>query len=166
MWSWRDPSISRIPPREKVCNFAPLVRFIAPAMNQPDEPFRQAQGPEPAEGQDDLWRLLGKARPPKVSPFFARNVLREVRGLRQEQPGFFAILRRRWQLTLATAAAGCIAVVAASQFLGGDLRNGQADPLAAIAQQVSESPDYYVINDLDDLLASEESSVWLDNPPH
>ena len=147
----------------KVCNFAPPVRFIVPAMNQPDEPFRQAQDPE---RHDDLWRLLGKARPPAVSPFFTRNVLREVRGLRQEQPGFFAILRRRWQLTLATAAAGCIAVVAASQFLGGDLRNGQTDPLSAIAQQVSDSPDYYVINDLDDLLASEESSVWLDNPPH
>ena len=135
-------------------------------MNLPDEPFRQAQGPEPAEGHDDLWKLLGNARPPKVSPFFARNVVREIRGLRQEEPGFFATLRIRWQLTLATAAAVCIIAVAASQFIGGDLRNGQADPLTAIAQQVSDSPDYYVINDLDDLLALEESSVWLDNPLH
>ena len=122
-------------------------------MNQPDE-------------HDDLWKLLGRARPPAVSPFFARNVVREVRGLPQEPAGFFATLRRHWQLTLATAAAGCMIAALASQFIGGDLHNGQADPLAVIAQQVSDSPDYYVINDLDDLLASEESSVWLDNPVH
>ena len=73
-------------------------------MNQPDE-------------HDDLWKLLGKARPPAVSPFFARNVVREVRGLHQEQPGFFATLRRRWQLTLATAAAGCVIAAVASQFI-------------------------------------------------
>ena len=135
-------------------------------MNQPDEPFRQAQGPEPAEEQDDLWRLLGKVRRPAASPFFARNVLREVRALRQEQPGFIAALRRHWQLALASAAAGCIIAVAALQFLDDDLTGGQTDSLSVIAQQVSDSPDYYVINDLDDLLASEESSVWLENPAH
>ena len=119
-------------------------------MNQPDE-------------HDDLWRLLSKARTPKVSPFFSRNVLREVRGLSQEQPRFFATLRSRWQLTLATVAAGCVIAAVTSQFIAD---SGQADQLAVIAQQVSDSPDYYVINDLDDLLASEESSVWLDNPVH
>ena len=117
-----------------------------------------------SDENDDLWRLLGKARPPSVSPFFSRDVLREVRGLRQEQSGFFAALRRRWLLTL--AAAGCVIAVAASQFIGGNLRNGQPDALTEIVQQVSDSPDYYVINDLDDLLASEESSVWLDNSAH
>ncbi len=121
-------------------------------MNQPDE-------------HDDLWKLLGKARPPTVSPFFSRNVVREVRGLQQEQSGFFATLRRRWQLILATAAIGCVIVALPSQFIH-DSPNHQANPLAVIAQQISDSPDYYVINDLDDLLASEESSVWLDNPVH
>ena len=120
----------------------------------------------PSDENDDLWRLLGKARPPAVSPFFSRDVLRVVRNLRQEQPGFFATLRRRWQLTLATAAAGCIVAVAASQFIGGNLRNNQPDALTEIVEQVSDSPDYYVIADLDDLLASEESSVWLDNSVH
>ncbi len=122
-------------------------------MNKPDE-------------QDDLWRLLGNARAPKVSPFFARNVVREVRALKQERPGILAALLRRWKLTLATAAAGCIAFAAAFHFLDGDLRERQVDSLAAIVEQVSDSPDYFVINDLDDLLASEESSVWLDNPVH
>lgn len=122
-------------------------------MNQPDE-------------QDDLWRLLGKALPPKVSPFFARNVLREIRALKQERPGILAALLRRWKLTLATAVAGCIALAAAFHFLDSDLRERQVDSLAAIVEQVSDSPDYFVINDLDDLLASEESSVWLDNSVH
>ena len=120
----------------------------------------------PTDEQDDLWRLLGKARPPTVSPFFARNVAREVRGLRRESAGFYSMLRAHWRLAVATASVGCIAVVATTQFLGNDFRNRQIDSLMAITQQVSDSPDFYVINDLDDLLASEESSVWLDNSVH
>ena len=120
----------------------------------------------PSDENDDLWRLLGKARPPTVPPFFSRDVLREVRNLRQEPPGFFTTLRRHWQLTLAGAAAGCLAVFAAAQFIGGDPRDNQPDALTEIVEQVSYSPDYFVIADLDDLLASEESSVWLDNSVH
>ena len=116
----------------------------------------------PSDDNDDLWRLLGKARPPGVSPFFSRDVLREVRNLRQERPGFFATLRRHWQLPLATAAVACVAAFAAMQFIGG----GQPDAMTEVVQQVSDSPDYFVIADLDDLLASEESSVWLDNSVH
>ena len=120
----------------------------------------------PSDENDDLWRLLGKARPSAVPPFFSRDVLREIRNLRQEHPGFFATLRRHWQLTLATAAAGCIVAIAATQFIGGNPRSSQPDALTEIVEQVSDSPDYYVIADLDDLLASEESSVWLDNSLH
>lgn len=119
-------------------------------MNSPDE-------------NDDLWKLLGKARLPAVSPFFARNV---VRGARQEGTGFLSMLRRHWQLTATAALASCIAAVALLQFIGNDRRDRQIDSLMAITQQVSDSPDFYVINDLDDLLASEESSVWLDNSVH
>ena len=35
---------------------------------------------------DALWRLLGKSRPPSASPFFARNVLREIREIREIRP--------------------------------------------------------------------------------
>ena len=120
----------------------------------------------PSDENDDLWRLLGKARPPVISPFFARNVVREMRGARQEGPGFLAMLRCHWQLTATAAVAGCILAMTVSQFIGKDLHNRQIDSLMAITQQVSDSPDFYVINDLDDLLASEESSVWLDNSVH
>ena len=73
-------------------------------------------------------------------------------------------LRRRWQLVLSVAGTACVIALAAWQFFGGDLRNGQSEQLAAIVRQVSDSPDYDVIRDLDELLAWEESSVWLDNP--
>ena len=121
-------------------------------MNNPDE-------------QDDLWRLLGKARPPKVSPFFSRDVLREVRGLKQEQPGAFTALLAHWRLVLGGACAALVALVLVSHFYIGEPDGKSSDPLAAIAGQVSESTDYDVIGNLDELLAIEENSVWLESSP-
>ena len=113
--------------------------------------------------RDDLWHLLGKAKQPRVSPFFSRNVLREVRTLRQEKPGVFESLRRNWQLVSACAAAVVIAALVALQ-----QRAPEADPLAAITEQVAEevsaSSDYLVITELDELLAFEDNDVWLDTP--
>lgn len=116
-----------------------------------------------SEEHDDLWHLLGKARQPTVSPFFSRNVLREVRNLRQEQPGFFAWMRRHWQLT---AISTCAALMATGTFLKSPTSDHSAvedrQQLLAMAVTVSESPDYHVIAHLDELLDSEESSIWLD----
>ena len=120
----------------------------------------------PSDEPDDLWKLLGKARQPKVSPYFSRNIVREIRALSQERPGFFGMLSRYWRFTLASAAIGCVATIAALHFVGNLSQTRQIDSLVAITEQVSDSPDFYVINDLDDLLASEESSVWLDNSVH
>lgn len=114
----------------------------------------------PTEDHDDLWRLLGNAKTPAVSPFFSRNVLREVRSLRQERPGFAGWLHRHWRWQVPALACG-MAVVAGAGFLtdrGGD----EESQLFAIAEDVSASPDYQVISDLDELLAWEESSVWID----
>ena len=120
----------------------------------------------PPDEQDELWKLLGKARQPKISPFFARNVVREVRASRQEHPGFSGMLSRHWRFATASAAIGCVAALAAFQFVGNVSQTRQIDSLVAITEQVSDGPDFNVINDLDDLLASEESSVWLDNSVH
>jgi hypothetical protein len=117
----------------------------------------------PSDEQDDLWKLLGKARQPAASPFFARNVVREVRGLQREQPGFLSLLRSRWKLTFAAAAVSCVLAVVAVDRVERNLQSRQIDSLMAITEEVSNSPDFFVINDLDDLLASEESSVWLDS---
>ena len=40
------------------------------------------------DDDQELWDLLGQAAEPKISPFFARNVLREIR-----KPGDWATLR-------------------------------------------------------------------------
>jgi len=116
-----------------------------------------------SEEHDDLWHLLGKARQPTVSPFFSRNVMREVRNLRQEQPGFFAWIRRHWQLT---AIGTCAALMLAGTFLKSSTSEravvDEQQQLLVMAVTVSESPDYHVIAHLDELLDSEESSIWLD----
>ena len=109
--------------------------------------------------QDDLWRLLGRAKAPSVSPFFSRNVLRTIREEKQEKPGLLAWFHWRW---LALSASACVLLVASGVSLNRLSQPPQADPVMVLAQQVSTSPDYQVINHLDELLASEETSVWLD----
>ena len=120
-------------------------------MNHPDE-------------HDDLWHLLGKARQTRVSPFFARNVAREVRAQKQSEPGFFALLQRRWQFALASAAVASVIAAAGWQYWQADSSGGSSDQLTVIARQLSDSPVYDVISDLDELIASEETSVWLEGP--
>lgn len=136
--------------------------------------------------QDDLWRLLGSAKAPTISPFFSRNVLRAIREQKQEKPGlvaaFNAWLNWRW-VTLGAStclllviagfafhhptpppqsASGALAQAEPSSISAPSAGPQQADPVNALAQQVSTSPDYQVINHLDELLASEETSVWLE----
>lgn len=59
--------------------------------------------------KDELWNLLGKAKPVSVSPFFSRNVLREIR----QNPA------RPWisHLVLRWLGAGALAVLTAGFFL-------------------------------------------------
>src|SRR6202035_3024631 len=59
--------------------------------------------------QDDLWRLMGHAKAPSVSPYFSRNVLRAIREESQEKPGLLAWFHWRW-VTLAASA--CVLLAA------------------------------------------------------
>ena len=125
---------------------------------------------------DDLWELLGQARKPEVSPFFSRNVLREVRSLRQESPTFWSWFKRHWQIPAVTLAAFALAAGAlfeeTQETQGRTARSVAAkalstpaaveDPqLLVLAEKVSNSPDYRVIGHLDELLDSEHNSIWL-----
>lgn len=115
------------------------------------------------EEHDKLWELLGKAREPKVSPFFASKVVRAVRAGDEPQPGFLTWLRRRWVLPLTAGA--CAAVIAVGAFYRpaserGDLAT--ADPLEEIAAVATGAPE---IPSLDSLLASEDHSIWLQADP-
>jgi hypothetical protein len=123
---------------------------------------------------DELWELLGRAREPKVSPFFSRNVLRDVRNLRQERPGFWHWLTRHWQIPAVTLAAFALAAGAVFEENAGRINHSSpvkniSTPVAALedpqllvmAERVSDSPDYRVIGNLDELLDSEHNSIWL-----
>jgi len=110
------------------------------------------------EERDDLWELLGRARPAKISPFFSRNVLRAIRDEETASPGVLAWLLRRWPIRAAVA---CALVFFGIALLP---RAEKAEPVVSVdvlAEHVSASPDYAVIGNLDELLAAEESSAWL-----
>lgn len=112
------------------------------------------------EDDEQLWDLLGRAPETKVSPFFARNVLRQVRQ-EQSKPGRFWLSWRR----LVPVSAVALAITAAVVFLHnpssqpGAVPEAPADPVIA---QI-DVQDYEVVADLDNLLASDENSPWDDN---
>ena len=106
---------------------------------------------------DDLWHLLGKAKVPEISPFFSRNVLRALREEAPEKTSVFGWLRRRWQVTAVSA---CALMIAGFALIPRTDQPDQATML--LAKEVSQSSDYQVISNLDELLASEASSVWLE----
>lgn len=110
------------------------------------------------EENDELWQLLGKAEKPQASPYFARNVLRAIREEQTAHPGVIAWLRQRWaSATLATAAMVLLAVAFVPR-----TEQQPSDTLLLAAREVSVSPDYQVISNLDELLDSERNSVWLE----
>ena len=117
------------------------------------------------EEHDDLWRLLGEARKPSVSPMFSRNVLREVRDLRQERPGFVDWLRSHWQIPALAGFSVVVALSITSQLpeFAQQQPLPETDRLLVMAERVSESPDYLVISHLDELLDVEQNTLWLDS---
>lgn len=109
---------------------------------------------------DDLWTLLGKARQPKPSAFFASKVMRAVREAHDAaapQPGFLVWLRRRWYLPVAAGA--CAAVLAVFSMRPAGTSVPAADPLAEIAVAAAATPE--IGPSLDTLLALEDNSIWL-----
>jgi hypothetical protein len=100
-----------------------------------------------------LWDLLGQAAEPRISPFFARNVLREIR-----QPADGTTLRGWLNLRRLIPATGVAAALIAVVFLRmhmsvAPLTGPSSDALANV-----EAQDYEVIADLDDLLASDDNN--------
>jgi hypothetical protein len=96
-----------------------------------------------------LWDLLGQADEPKISPFFARNVLREIR-----EPD--RATSRAWLNPRRWIPAGATAVLIAVVFLRlhtAPLPHPSSDALANVDAQDSE-----VIADLDDLFASDDNN--------
>jgi hypothetical protein len=111
------------------------------------------------EDDEQLWDLLGRQTRPDVSLFFARNVLRRIR----EQPNWL-VRARAWSglRRLVPVSGIVVAVIAALVFAHNpsfrQKRTTELDVVAKIDPQ-----DYEVVADLDDLLASDENSLWDDN---
>jgi hypothetical protein len=109
------------------------------------------------EDDQELWDLLGKTEAPKLSQFFARNVVREVRTEAAERTGFWSWLRPR-VLVPATAAAAILLAAVATFDLPGTARNS-ADQMPALLAKI-DPQDFEVIADLDVLIAWEEDPLW------
>lgn len=110
------------------------------------------------DDDQELWDLLGQAAEPRVSPLFARNVLREIR-----KPGHWATLRGWLNLRRLIPAAGMAAALIAVIFLRmhtsvAPLTGPPSDVLANVDAQ-----DYEVIADLDDLFVSDDNNSLDDN---
>ena len=106
------------------------------------------------EDDQELWDLLGRAGEPEISPFFARNVLRETR-----KSSGWANLREwlsiRRLLPTASLAVALIAVLLLRmQTSVVPLAESESDIFANVDPQ-----DYEMVADLDDLLASDDNNL-------
>ena len=143
------------------------------------------------EDDQSLWDLLGRAAEPRLSPFFARNVLRHVRQRPQllGRPGFWL----RWRIA-APASAAAVAVVVAAFFLrsappqpaqkaklvavtNASQPGVKVDALAEGREMMTkddrpgnqpaladiDEQDYEVVANLDDLQVLYETSLWDEN---
>lgn len=113
------------------------------------------------EDDQQLWDLLGRTAEPKLSPFFARNVLR---GIRQEASRFGRA--QNWFSLRRLAAASAVAVVVIGMAIATRApewlqKSPQSEPdvVAKIDPQ-----DFEVVADLDELLAWNENSLWTEKP--
>ncbi len=114
------------------------------------------------EEHDELWELLGKAREPKVAPFFSASVLRAVRAEAAEPAGFWALLRAKWLMPVTAGACAALALFFATH-QGVPTQDVDAnDPLAEMAAVVDNDDS---ASALDALIAAEDHSIWLEADP-
>ena len=111
------------------------------------------------EDDQQLWDLLGQAAEPKLSPFFARNVVRSVRQRPQGGAWFLGWFELRRLVPAAGIAAAVVATLLAIHRPAIQRPAGTApDVIAKIDPQ-----DYDVVADLDELLVTDESNLWDDD---
>ena len=112
------------------------------------------------EDDHELWDLLGNAAgQPTLSPFFARNVARQIR----QEPDWRESVRR-WLAPrrLIPASAVAIAIVAAAWSL--QAPNASYDNVPETVAKL-DPQDFEIVADLDDLIAMQEDGLWEDEAP-
>jgi hypothetical protein len=107
---------------------------------------------------EKLWDLLGHSAEPKVSPFFARNVLRKIREARGEAPA-----RPWWHLRWAVPAAGVAVAVIAAFSLRVQMPQQSHSDSREDALTLSDVQDNDLMADLDDLVASDDGNSLEDS---
>ena len=112
------------------------------------------------EDDKQLWDMLGRVPEPTLSPFFARNVVRNVR--REASASGWI---RGWFSWRRLAAASAVVVlvigmaIATHHPVSQTTATNDSDLVAKIDPQ-----DYDVVADLDELIAWDENSVWEEKP--
>jgi len=110
------------------------------------------------EDDQELWDLLGKTGQPTLSPFFARNVLREIR---QERTWRSRLPRWFGPRQLIPATAVAVAIFATAISFQKPAATSPSENLPEGVAQL-DAVDYEIVADLDDLLALEEDNLWAD----
>src|SRR3954465_13378135 len=104
------------------------------------------------EDDDKLWDLPGHSAAPKASPFFRRNVLRQIREQRPETGP-----RRSWMPQWLVPLAGvAVVVIAALTFPGHLVERDQPQKSAEVISS-AEGQDSDLLADLDDLVGAEDA---------
>ncbi len=112
------------------------------------------------EDDQELWDLLGHSAEPELSPFFARNVLRQARqeGGRSERMRKWISLRR-----LIPASAVAIALMAMTIVIHHPVSQKTSERAPDVVAKI-DPQDYEVVADLDELLALDENKLWDEKP--
>ncbi len=111
------------------------------------------------EDDQQLWDLLGQATRLPISPFFARNVIRRIR----EEPRRFQRVRTWFSPRKLIPAVGlAVAVISASIALHHPAPQKPPESAPDVVAKI-DPQDYDVVADLDELLASDENSLWDEN---
>jgi anti-sigma-K factor RskA len=112
--------------------------------------------------QDDkeLWDILGRVPEPKLSPFFARNVVRSVRQGATRFDGMRSWFSWR---RLAAASAAVVVVIGLAIATHHPVSQTPAINDSDVVAKI-DPKDYDVVADLDELIAWDENSVWEEKP--
>ncbi len=110
------------------------------------------------EDDQKLWDLLGNAHQPAVSPFFARNVVRQIRQEKNWRDYIFGWFHPRRMIP---ASAVALAIFVAALSVHFPTSNISDNPPATVAS--IDPQDYDAVADLDDLLSSDDDGVWNEN---
>jgi hypothetical protein len=108
------------------------------------------------EDDEKLWDLLGRSAEPKISPFFARNVLREVRES-ESRPRMGG-----WLQWLVPTAGVAVAIIAAL-FLRVQMPERNSSDRDSDILALMEGQDSELIADLDDLIGPDDTNSWDDS---